>query len=269
MKFLLVVQNLLCLGLAGCASVAPSDSGLRAPANISTLWESSFLWDQVHTKCVPEMIQRQDPHPCVAVDVSHGEDQGYAVWKDQKGASHFLIIPTKRITGIEDPILQIPATPNYFAIAWSHANLVGQASRKNLVRTQIALNVNSVFARTQDQLHIHLDCVAPEVSAQLNHISGWVTEHWGSAMIVIEGIPFRVRRLESESLNQVDPFKMLAQDLGGHADEIGHHALGVVGAVFSDGKPGFYILDGYKSGIYLGRTASGDVLLDKSCAIAR
>ena len=51
---------------------------------------------------------------CVDVD----EADGVALLKDLNGVAQELAIPTRRLTGIEDPLLLAPDAPNYFAYAW-------------------------------------------------------------------------------------------------------------------------------------------------------
>ena len=73
------------------------------------------LWHIVHDQCVAHFIANRDPAPCRAVRIEDGEDTGYAVLKDLVGATQFLAIPTRRVSGIEDPALLAPGAANYFA----------------------------------------------------------------------------------------------------------------------------------------------------------
>ncbi len=61
------------------------------------------LWNIVHGACVPHEEATQGPKPCVDVDLAKGEDGGEALLKDLIGVAQQLAIPTKRLTGIEDP----------------------------------------------------------------------------------------------------------------------------------------------------------------------
>src|ERR1700674_396064 len=64
------------------------------------------LWDVVHNVCVPGESQRHDPAPCVRVDLTAGIEKGFAILRDPRGATHFLLVPTVRISGIESPIVR-------------------------------------------------------------------------------------------------------------------------------------------------------------------
>jgi CDP-diacylglycerol pyrophosphatase len=53
------------------------------------------------------------------VDLSKGEHDGVVILKDSDGVAQLLAIPTRRIAGIEDPVLLSKDIPNYFAAAWA------------------------------------------------------------------------------------------------------------------------------------------------------
>lgn len=70
--------------------------------------DADALWKIVHRRCVPDMQTKHNLAPCVRVNLSHGEVSGFETLKDAKGDTHYLIIPTARITGIESPALLTP-----------------------------------------------------------------------------------------------------------------------------------------------------------------
>ena len=88
--------------------------------------------------------------PCERVDLSHGEEAGAALLKDLVGRAQFLAIPTRRVTGIEDPLLLDPAAPDYFAFAWGARDAVADAARAPAAREATVIALNSKFraART-------------------------------------------------------------------------------------------------------------------------
>ena len=74
------------------------------------------LW-QVVRACVADFKLTTAPFPCLAVNLSGGEERGYVVLRPP--LMHDLILsPTRRIVGIEDPFLQLPDAPAYFDAAW-------------------------------------------------------------------------------------------------------------------------------------------------------
>jgi len=76
------------------------------------------LWKIVHNECVPDWQNNGKPSPCAEVDIQAGVDKGAAVLKDLKGDSHFPLIPTSRVSGIESAVLLSGDAPNYFEDAW-------------------------------------------------------------------------------------------------------------------------------------------------------
>src|ERR1700761_462775 len=71
------------------------------------------LWKIVHDQCVPDQTGHHDPGPCAAVDLT----EHWAVLKDISGKTQFLLIPTDRVTGIEDPQILASNAPNYWKAA--------------------------------------------------------------------------------------------------------------------------------------------------------
>src|SRR5215510_13677139 len=84
--------------------------------------DPNALWNIVHGKCVPHMTAGQGPAPCALVDLAGG----YAVLKDIRGATQFLLIPTARVTGIESPEILVADSPNYWRAAWEARRFVDE-----------------------------------------------------------------------------------------------------------------------------------------------
>jgi len=230
--------------------------------------DSDALWNIVHTLCVPNQEQHGTPGPCAAVDLRNGEQHGYVVLKDLAGATQFLLIPTARITGIESPALLAPDAPNYFAIAWQSRAYVNGVLHRDLPRDDIALAVNSVSGRSQNQLHIHIDCIRSDVREALRKIEARIRTNWAPAGTPLAGHPYLAMRVEGAQLGQANPFTLLANGVPGAREDMGRHTLVVVGATFSNGHAGFIILDDHADPVAKD-TGSGEELQDHSCAIAK
>jgi CDP-diacylglycerol pyrophosphatase len=121
------------------------------------------LWDIVHGLCVLHKVEADKPAPCTSVNLAGGEEAGSAVLKDLNGKTQFLLIPTRRLTGIEDPLVGTAALPNYWRDAWAARGLVSLRVQKELPRDAIGMAINAAGSRSQDQLHIHIDCIRPKV----------------------------------------------------------------------------------------------------------
>lgn len=225
------------------------------------------LWEVVHGQCVPDQEQHADPRPCAMVALRDGVEQGYAVLKDRRGKTQFLLIPTARINGIEDPELLKPDAPNYFAAAWQARTYVDALAHRTLSRESISLAVNSMSARSQNQLHIHIDCVRPDVRDALREHQAQIGDQWTLLDVPLAGHRYRAMRVMGEQLGQADPFKLLADGVPGAREEMGRHTLVVIGATFADGGTGFIVLDDRTDGEAGGR-ASGEALQDHACALA-
>ena len=130
------------------------------------------LWHIVHDQCVVDFASSGDPAPCLAVRPDGGKNGGYAVLKDIRGATQFLLISTSRITGIEDPAVLAPEAGNFFADAWGAIGIVAETAHATLPRDDLSLAINAQTGRSQDQLHIHMDCVRADVRDALRRLAG-------------------------------------------------------------------------------------------------
>jgi len=197
------------------------------------------LWKIVHQRCVPDQQQHGDPAPCALVDVAKGEDQGYAVLKDRNGPTQYLLIPTAPLSGIESPALLAAGTPSYFAAAWQARSFVEHAAQRSVPRESLSLAINSRYGRSQNQLHIHIDCLRAEVRDALHAHLGEVGEHWALLDVPLAGRRYRAMRISQAAFDQANPFALLGDSPAGMA----RHTLVVAGATFEDQTPGFILLD--------------------------
>jgi CDP-diacylglycerol pyrophosphatase len=243
------------------ALAAFASAAIALPASAA---DPDALWNIVGGECAPNQEAKHDPSPCVSVDLAGG----YAVLKDQSGATQVLVIPTTRITGIESPALLDPASPNYWAAAWNARHDVETFAHREIPREDLALAVNSVFARTQDQLHIHVDCIRPDVRDALNTVADRIGPKWAPLDVSLAGHRYRAMRIAGEDLGDHDPFKLLADGDPKARDDMAIETLVVAGAVFEDGSPGFILLsDRFDPSMH--DAASGESLLDHGCQVLR
>ncbi|HEX4261229.1 MAG TPA: CDP-diacylglycerol diphosphatase [Acetobacteraceae bacterium] len=228
----------------------------------------NVLWEIAHDRCVPDAKLNNDPKPCAAVDLREGEARGHVLLKDIVGATQFLLIPTSRVGGIESPAVLAPDAPNYFAAAWAARGEVDAAAHRKLPRQDIGLAINSAYGRTQNEFHIHIDCLRPEVIEALRSRDAGITEQWARLPVKLAGHDYMVRRLGGAALGTANPFRLLADGLPAAAADMADETLVVAGAVFADGTPGFYLLAG-RADLAAGNRGSGEELQDHSCAVAR
>jgi CDP-diacylglycerol pyrophosphatase len=225
------------------------------------------LWKIVHERCVPDQIAHDDPAPCAKVVLTPDEAKGWVVLKDRDGAEQFLVIPTAKITGIEDRAILAPDATNYFRAAWAARGDMLAKLGRDLPRDDISLAINSPFGRSQNQLHIHIDCIRADVRDVLRARQAEIGQHWAPLGTTLAGHPYSARRIDDADLDAANPFWLLAAEEGIGAAGIGEHTLVVVGASFADGHDGFVALDDHYDAAS-GDRASGEELQDHGCGLA-
>jgi CDP-diacylglycerol pyrophosphatase len=189
----------------------------------------------VHDRCEPHARRGADPAPCALVSLNGG----YAVLKDNSPVKplHYLMIPTERLTGIEDPALLAPGQPNRWAEAWDARRFVATRAGRELARDEVALAINSPYARSQNQFHIHVACLKPAMRAALAEQAGGIGVAFAPLPKPLLGQQaYRAMRILGDSL-PADPFQLAAAS-GAHLDRA---TMVVAGATFAEG-PGFIVL---------------------------
>ncbi len=246
------VVKLGAVALAAFAWIAASRASAADP---------NALWHVVHDLCVTDARVSGAPAPCSKVDLVHG----YAVLKDIRGDTQLLLIPTDRVTGIEDPKLLAAGSPNYWQDAWDARPIFEKRAGRSVPREALGLAINSLYGRTQNQLHIHIDCVRPSVQRILAASQGGIGERWSELDVPLTGHHYRVRRLMGADFAARDPFKLLAEADHDARAGMARETLVAVGASFA-GQPGFILLADRASLAPLDK-AAGEELLDHSCAV--
>ncbi len=228
--------------------------------------DPSALWKIVDGQCVPHEQAAANPAPCAAVDLSQGVEKGFAVLKDIVGIAQFLLIPTARIGGIEDPAILAPNATNYWQAAWQARRFVDDRLHTTLPRDGYALAINSVDGRSQNQLHIHIDCIRPDVRDALRGGLDRIGLAWAPFPPALAGNGYRAIRINQDSLAGVDPFRVLADGDSQARQQMGLHTLVLVGETFPNGTNGFVLLDD-RADLAAGNRGSGEALEDHACAI--
>ncbi len=216
------------------------------------------LWRVVHVVCASDQRVLKRPSPCIEVDRTNG----FAVVPGGLRSDEILLVPTRRIVGIEDPTLLDPDTPNYWAFAWNARHYLLKGVR-TIPDDWVGLAVNSAFARTQDQLHIHIDCVKPAVREALNARPPG-PGRW-SSFAPEPGHSYEATRISAAQLHAVSPFRMIADAIGQDPGALAQQTVVLVGAPPSSDGPALYLLrQAYHSEARA--TGHGEELLDHSCA---
>lgn len=204
------------------------------------------LWKIVHNQCAV------GTKPCAVYD----SGDGYALLHSLEGKGQYLLIPTARVTGIESPEVVSPEAPNWFHEAWSERSRVSAAYRAPVPDRAMSLAINSRYGRSQNQLHIHLDCLNYAVRQSIDAQSASIGADWAPLPQPIMGHHYRAIRVPDLRLS---PFEILGRSIHQrhHARAMGRHTLVVVWD-----QDGFIILDDVAHGF---DRASGEELQDHSC----
>ena len=219
----------------------------------------------VQDQCLPHWREQHDPAPCARIPSAD-----FALLKDRKGGAHFLLIATASVRGIEDPAVLDAGAPNYFAAAWQARDRLESVVGHTIADDAVGLAINSAVARTQDQLHIHIECLRPDLRERLRAVGTRIGDAW--APLPGGDDHYLARRVAS--LEGVNPFALLAQGVPGARDQMGSYTL-VMAALSQPEHPGFILLTGRTpSGAAAllppqgGLVWPGEKLLDATCAAA-
>jgi CDP-diacylglycerol pyrophosphatase len=256
------------LGALASLAFVLAASGLvaaGAPAPDGPLLDQhpNALWRVVHDLCVPDRRILGLPAPCLAVNLR----QGWAVLKDAREPTHILLVPTQRISGIESPAILAPDAPNYWADAWRARGHFERLAGRPVPRSDFGLAINSRFGRTQDQLHIHIDCLWPQVARALREAAPHVGVAWAPLGAPLMGGWYVARRLDGENLER-NPFKLLATGYPPARADMGAYGMAAVGEVFADGQPGFILL-ALRADLPHGEAGAIEGILDHKCRVLR
>jgi CDP-diacylglycerol pyrophosphatase len=190
------------------ALIAAALVGSAAVGYAANLASRSALWEVVRA-CSLDKRMTGSPLPCL--EVSGAGDAGYVVLRPPIGAPDTILAPTRRVVGIEDPFLQTPQAPNYFALAWDARRWLSPEAPAG----RAALAVNSRLARSQDQLHVHIGCLSPEFAGRLgNRALGPATRTWFRAPDMARGLELWTYRSGTKDWRGVSPFALLRPLVG-------------------------------------------------------
>jgi CDP-diacylglycerol pyrophosphatase len=188
-----------------------------------------------------------------------------------RGKTQLLLIPTDRVTGIESAKLLGDDLPNYWQDAWAARPLFDKGAGEAVPREDVGLAINSMYGRTQNQLHIHIDCVRQSVRDAIAADQDHIGLKWTVFPTAFNGHLYRVRRVMGEDLGGRDPFRLLAADPHARAD-MGRQTLAVVGVTFAKDKPGAkdrpgFVLLADSANLIRYDQGAAEELLDHGCKV--
>jgi CDP-diacylglycerol pyrophosphatase len=243
---------------ASHGSHGPTSSADSSP-DVMQLSGRDALRQIVQNQCVLNWSQHHDPAPCERVFLADPKNNssGYAVLADRKGGAHYLLIPTQTMAGVDGGELLDPDMPNYFAEAWHARDLITKFVGHDVPRTAIGLAINTAQARTQNQFHIHIECLRKDVAESLQTSAEQLTDIW--TPVNVAGATYHALRIMGEGLDGSNPFELLATLKPDVRHHMGDYTLVFAGMQFKNG-PGFIALTA--------TGPTGELLLDSSCSVA-
>lgn len=181
--------------------------------------DPNALWHIVHGRCVPAVKAGDGPGPCARVD----RRDGYALLKDLVGPLQYLLIPTTRVSGIESPALLKPHAPHYLFEAWQDRHVMATRFGHPIADDDIMLALNSPHGRTQNQLHVHISCIAPDVKRALANMGKDIGADWRPLPRSLAGHRYIARRATPTVLQRTGAARLLARhdDAGEHMGDYG------------------------------------------------
>lgn len=235
--------NIILLIMAGYIS-----SGWAADRNI--------LWDKVHNQCDVNYTNNGLYAPCALVD----KNNGYVFYKVDFDKYQYLLMPLKKITGVEDPQLLDEDLPRYLWMAWWGRDLVSEKVGRTVKENDLSITINPLNSRSQDQLHLHISCLAQPVRDALNNVTAY-SSSWSEFPQPLQGNTYQYRKVTLNELKQKNLFKEINDNVVARGKEMQYTTIALLNIDHDD----FLLL-----------TASGDsskgiaaeTLQDHECAVA-
>ena len=122
-----------------------------------------------------------------------------------------------------------------------------------------ALAINSAVGRTQNQFHIHVDCIRADVRDVLRANLDRVGDVWAPFPEPLAGRYYQAIRINQENLDRVNPFRVLWDGDEQARDDMRMHTLVLVGETFADNTKGFVLLDDHAEPVGWGLGIRRDV----------
>ena len=196
--------------------------------------------------------------PCLDVQPGNPEAVGYAVVRGPLQKTEVLVVPTDPVTGIEDSALLSARMAALWGEAWRSRQFVFDMLGRTLPRDAIGLAVNSVQSRTQDQLHIHVDCVSPAVRQALAAKGSLISTNWRPFPMEMGDQIYWAKVVSSADLSHVNVAVLMRQGLPRTGRAMGRFTVAAIGTTMPDGKDGFFLFANSAN-------AAAESLLDHSC----
>ena len=220
----------------------------------------NVLWAALKT-CVLAKTLANRTFPCLDVDLGGTDRPGSAVMRAPGEPTHIVVMPTDTVPGLEAQILRGPRGVAYWKAALAARLFVSDAVKGRLPVADVGLAVNSARGRSQDQLHIHLDCLRPSVLRAVKANGPAVRGTWGPFPVPLAGDRYFAMRVPAAASERFNPFAAL-RTLPGRRPDLHETSFAALATPPGDPEPGFILL------AYRAPGASAEDVMDHTCAAA-
>lgn len=232
-------------------------AGLFIAAIVFTAQASdrNILWDKVHNQCDVNYSTQGLYTPCTLVD----KNNGFVFYKVDGDSYQYLLLPLAKITGVEDKQLLADDLPRYLYMAWWGRDLVSEKLGRTLKEQDFSITINPLNSRSQDQLHLHISCLAPEVRAALDTVTEYSTR-WTDFPLPLRGNTYQYRKITRNELQQKNLFKEINDTVTAAGQEMKYTTI----ALLNIDKDNFLLLIASDNTVGV----AAETLQDHSCALA-
>lgn len=219
------------------------------------------LWKNVQERCLATNAERH--RDCAIVD----RERGFVLYKDAIGPSHYLVIPDHKVTGIDDPEVWAAEKQNQWAFGWDARSIVGKSIDRSLPDSLVGLAINSKVSRSQDQLHIHLDCISESAREFVRGSGGSIGTTWSDFRY--RGKPVRAVLIPSATPAMAfNPFEVIKESLRASPGPVADRGVFVTYVERPEGSSGFVIVD-QPVDAAVGSYGHASDFLDRGCRLGR
>jgi CDP-diacylglycerol pyrophosphatase len=180
----------------------------RVPVAETAQLNRDMLWATVRL-CVAAKRSVDVALPCQSVDLGTDQRPGTALLRVPGTATHFVVTPVADLAGLEAAALQGREGAQIFAAAWAARGAVVAASPRPLALPDVGVAINSPRTRSQDHLHLHLDCVGAPLRAALRDPT--IGAQWTWLPQAVHGRRYLARRVAARDIAALNPFAMLME----------------------------------------------------------
>lgn len=171
-------------------------------------WDRNALWRTVQS-CKVDLKTLGLAFPCLHVASDPDKSESTVVIRAPLEQTHIIVVPTHRVPGLESPVLLRPESGAYWRAAWDARHYVASAHPRPLRLADIGIAANSQETRSQDQFHIHADCVSSRVRADLSAHAGGIGPAWKLLPFTVAGHRYYGRQIAAAQLAAFNPLGSL------------------------------------------------------------